>query len=95
MKNKMLWIVVCAVLLLALVLALALWRPIGARNEPAAQDLTESAGDQTQGAEETQTGSDPEKTVGEQVSESTGAQILEDEGDIIITVPDDQESGGF
>lgn len=100
MKNKK-WIWICAVIVVVLAVLL-IWKPFGAKaaqddisadsvsSEPIAQEgPVQSAAPSS----ETLTGEPADGLTEEE--EQTGAYILEDEGDLIIVVPEGEASDGF
>lgn len=105
MKNKI-WIVICAVILVILAVLL-IWKPFGSKagqNEAAAEPVAQAT--QVPAAQQNDaqtvtaqpTDADHEQTAKEetdQEQESTGAVMIESEGDLEIVIPEDQESDGF
>lgn len=97
MKNKT-WIWICAVILVILAILL-IWKPFGsktAQTEPAVEQTAtpepaqQAAPAQTEVPQLEETSEDqPEE------EEETGAYILEDEGDLIIVIPEGEGSAGF
>ena len=98
MKNKI-WIGIAA-LLVVILAVLLVWKPFGgaAKVEPESQSAAESSAEQTAEKTEAAPSAEPgqtsvEKTEEEQ--ETSEAVMLENEGDLEIIIPDDQESDGF
>ncbi len=100
MKNKH-WIWICAAVVVILAVLL-LWKPFGAKavqenapaesasQEPVSQEVpVQSAAPSSEPLSE-----EPPDDMAED-EEQPGAYILEDEGDLIIVVPEGQESDGF
>lgn len=99
--NKKTWYLIAAILLVALVVVLVVLRPwnagTGTENTETGttvQETQETAGETNPVAA---VGSDPapETEAEPGAEESESAQLLEDEGDLIITIPEDEESDGF
>ena len=90
MSKKKLWIMLAAVAVLLVALFFLLR---GCGEKPAA----ETAEELTEDTQKTESPLDAEKTEAETDPEenSTSAQLIESEGDLIITIPDDEESDGF
>ncbi|MBQ6428615.1 MAG: hypothetical protein IJK03_07545 [Oscillospiraceae bacterium] len=96
MKNKT-WIILCAVVVVILAVLLV-WKPFGAKaaeSEPAAEAASEqnlAAGSPAQSVSPT-----PEKTDEEEAEEEEewSAYVLEDQGELEIVIPEDQDSDGF
>lgn len=94
MKNKI-WIGIAA-LLVVILAVLLVWKPFGgdAKTKPEAQTAAETAVDTMEAAPS----AEPVQTVEaktEEEQEITEAVMLENEGDLEIIIPDDQESDGF
>lgn len=89
MNKKKIWVVVAALVLL-LAVALFVWLG-GSRN-------AEPSDGETQ-AQKQPNGEDAEaenaKDTSSEGEESESAQLLEDDGDLIITIPEDEASDGF
>lgn len=94
MKNKkMLLICGAALLVLAVVLLIVFLGGSGDKDEPAEKEATSPVED----AQPTESAPDGEKELTEEPEEESteSAQLIESEGDLIITIPDDEESDGF
>lgn len=92
--NSKKWIMLCAVVVVILAVLL-IWKPFGSnaqQNEPAIEPspmsnaVTQPAETEPVQIEKAEVTSQPEEP---------SAYMLEDEGDLIIVVPEDQESNGF
>ncbi len=98
MKNKT-WIILCAAVLVFLAVLL-LWKPFGAKapaSEPASEPAGEAAAEQNLAAgSPAQPSPEPEKTDEEEAEEEEewSAYVLENDGDLEIVIPEDQESDG-
>ena len=94
MKNKI-WIGIAA-LLVVILAVLLVWKPFGgaAKVEPEAQTAVETAVDTTEAAPSAEPGQTSEEKT-EEEQETSEAVMLENEGDLEIIIPDDQESDGF
>lgn len=98
MKNKK-WIWICALILVVLAVVL-IWKPFGgAANTLAAEEQNTIQETQSQASAAQAAENAPEQTAkeesAEEQAEETAPLLLEDEGDIVIVVPEDQSSGGF
>ncbi len=94
MKNKI-WIGIAAILVVILAVLLV-WKPFGGtgKAEPEAQTAVETAVDTTEAAPSAEPGQTSEEKT-EEEQETSEAVMLENEGDLEIIIPDDQESDGF
>ncbi len=97
MKNKK-WIVLCAAVVVILAVLL-IWKPFASdakQDEPVVEAAGEQTPEQTPAAQpiDAEPG-DTEEDVSAEQEEDPGAYMLEDGGDLIIVVPEDQESNGF
>lgn len=86
-------ILICILVLVVLAAAVFVWRQCGSeRTEPA-----ENGGESVQAApadgEPSQTGAEEQDKGNE--TETSGAVLMQDGGDIEIIIPDDEESDGF
>lgn len=95
MKNKktVIWIVLIICLLAA---ALLIWKGCGDAGHGGPSSHT-SKTDLPQGGESGENGAGSESGENGNGGESGegGASIIEDGGDVVIVIPDDQESGGL
>ena len=98
MKNKI-WIWIAA-LLVVILAVLLVWKPFGgaAKAKPESQSAAESSAEQTAEKTEAAPSAEPGQTSEEKTEEeqeTSEAVMLENEGDLEIIIPDDQESDGF
>ncbi len=94
MSKKKLWIIIGALVLVVVAVLVVL---LCCNSKPAEEPEPEVPTEQTEDARTVGSSQEPEKTPDETASEEApeSAQILESEGDLIITIPDDEESDGF
>ena len=94
MKNKKMLLICGAVLLvLAVVLLIVFLGGSGDKEEPGEEEATTPVED-VQPTETVQNG-EKELADGSEEESTESAQLIESEGDLIITIPDDEESDGF
>lgn len=94
MKNKKMLLICGAVLLvLAVELLIVFLGGSGDKEEPGEAEATSPV----EGAQPTESAQEGEKELTEEPEEESteSAQLIENEGDLIITIPDDEESDGF
>ena len=100
MKNKKTIWIVTALVVLAIVIALLVLKPFGARNgetgdpQTADEAQTAASGQQTD-AQDPASGEIAAADEGSSEEEASAPQLIETEGDIEIIIPDDQGSDGF
>ena len=100
MKNKT-WIILCAVVVVILAVLLV-WKPFGAKaaeSEPVSEPAAVTASEQSlvAGSPAQSVSPTPEKTDEEEAEEEEewSAYVLEDQGELEVVIPEDQESDGF
>ena len=94
MKNKkLMWIIIAVILVLIVVLVVTIGLG-GSKNVPVDEEKSEPVEESAQpAAGEPENESASAEEPAEESAES--AQLIEDEGNLIITIPDDEESDGF
>ena len=92
MNKKKTWILAGVIVLIAA--ALILWFCCGGKSAP---DIEPEETEPTEEAQPEETAAETEKAPAEEPAEESAesAQLIESEGDLIITIPEDEESDGF
>lgn len=96
--NKKTTMIVCAALVLVLVLALVIWKPFGGKADPTTgndQENTIVQGENREQQKDTEHTDVEDPQTEDGGTAEDGAQLIQDQGDIIITVPEDEGTGGF
>lgn len=95
MSKKTLWI--CVLVLVLLAVGIFVWKSCssgGAGTEEQDPQKLED-GVKTEDAAQGPEDKTPAEETGTGETETESAQLIESEGDLIITIPDDEESDGF